>query len=118
MLERLKEANVLFGCFMPADLEVLTPKEYENMAIGAQQRIVNQHKYDYAMSKATVPVAFVDNNDNDTSIAETINKQQEILDNIGNPNYQQKKLLENKRNERAASVFDKFLQRDSKTKGE
>lgn len=118
MLQRLKEANILFGRFMPNDLEMLTPKEYENMAIGAQQRIVNQNKHDYAMSKATVPVAFVENNDNDEKIVDNINKQQEILNNVGNSDYQQKKLLENKRNERAASVFDKFLQADSKEKGE
>ena len=111
MLNRLKQANILFGRFMPTDLEALTPKEYENMAIGAQQRILNQSKRDYAMSKATVPVAFIDTNDNDKQIVDDINKRQEILDNIDNPVYQRKKLLESKRNERAASVFDKLLKK-------
>lgn len=78
------------------------------MVLGAKQRIVNQNWHDYAMSKATVPVALVNDNPTDKEISDAINKQQETLNNINDPNYQQKQVSTAKRNKKAISLFDQF----------
>lgn len=117
MLEVLRQANEFVGRFTPAEIEQLTPREYEYMVNGAQKRQLNQWEHDYAMSFVTHPVGLVGKNDNDTSMRSSLRKIRKALDNFNNVTYQKQEKAKKKRQQEFASFFDRFSRRNTEKKG-
>lgn len=117
MLELLRQANEFVGRFTPAEIEQLTPREYEYMVNGAQKRQLDQWEHDYAMTFITRPVGLVGKNDNDASMKTSLQKMRKSLNNFNNVAYQKQEEAKKKRQQEFASFFDRFSRRNTEKKG-
>lgn len=117
MLTMLKQANEYLGLISPHDLQELTPKEYEYMMTGAQQRQLDQWQHDYQMSFITHPVGLVDKNPNDDIIKRHLDKQAEALRNFDNEEYQRQEAAKQKRQKAFSTFFGKFSRQNTNKGG-
>lgn len=108
MLRKLQQANEYLGKFMPEELYALTPKEYEFMIVGAQQRRLDQWQHDLDMTYITRPVGLADKNPNDEEYRNSLKKQQEMLDHMTDKDYLKQHEVKEKRKKQLASLFSRF----------